>query len=236
MKITVYTIPDCQFSKQEKDYLIANKLTYEEKNLEANREFLTEMMTLSNNFAGTPVTKIEKDDGKIEIMKGFTKDDFDKVLGLVKTEESKPAEPALSEMNAQVATPTQAPVPARQQPEPQPMAGGPQPPEPVIETPPATEPTPTPEEPKPEAPVEPSMPATPPATPEPTPVQPMPTPEPATPDQPKSDQPMAEKPADDQLKSVLNDLKEKAGDTATPPPANTATPSPANLPNIPPFE
>jgi len=90
MKITVYTIADCQFSKQEKDYLTANKLTYEEKNLDSNKEFLTEMLTVSNNFAGTPVTKIEKDDGQIVVLKGFTKEEFDKALGL--TPEEKPEE------------------------------------------------------------------------------------------------------------------------------------------------
>lgn len=82
MKITVYTISDCKFSKEEKDYLTANKLAFEEKNLETNKEFLTEMLAVSNNFAGTPVTKIEKDDGQIVVLKGFTKDEFDKALNL----------------------------------------------------------------------------------------------------------------------------------------------------------
>jgi len=80
MKITVYTINDCPFSKQEKDYLSANKLAFEEKNLESNKEFLTEMLAVSNNFAGTPVTKVEKDDGQIAVLKGFTKEEFDKTF------------------------------------------------------------------------------------------------------------------------------------------------------------
>ncbi len=80
MKITVYTTSGCQFSKQEKDYLASRNLPYEEKNLEANREFLTEMLAVSNNFSGTPVTKIEKDDGQISVLKGFTKEEFDQVL------------------------------------------------------------------------------------------------------------------------------------------------------------
>lgn len=86
MKITVYTVTDCQFSKQEKDYLSANNLQFEEKNLEINKDYLTEMMTVGNNFAGTPVTKIEKDDGKTVVLKGFSKEDFDRELGLAKTE------------------------------------------------------------------------------------------------------------------------------------------------------
>lgn len=82
MKITVYTTKDCAFSKQEKEYLKSNSQTYEEKDLEANKDYLTEMMTVSNNFAGTPVTKIEKDDGTIVVLKGFTKEEFDTALGL----------------------------------------------------------------------------------------------------------------------------------------------------------
>lgn len=82
MKITLYTINDCQYSKQEKEYLNANNLSYEEKNLESNREFLTEMLAVSNNFAGTPITKIEKDDGQIVVLKGFIKEEFDNVLSL----------------------------------------------------------------------------------------------------------------------------------------------------------
>jgi glutaredoxin len=94
MKITIYTIKDCAFSKQEKDYLNLNKLTFEEKDLETNKEFLTEMLAVSNNFAGTPVTKIEKDDGSIVVLKGFTKEEFDTTFGLVvapaTTEPAKP--------------------------------------------------------------------------------------------------------------------------------------------------
>jgi len=94
MKITVYTITDCEFSKQEKEYLASHQLQYEEKNLETNKEFLTEMLAVSNNFAGTPVTKIEKDDGKIEILKGFTSADFDGVLGFeTEKKEESPKKP-----------------------------------------------------------------------------------------------------------------------------------------------
>jgi len=83
MKITLYTISDCQFSKQEKEYLTGHSLQYEEKNLEANKDFLTEMLAISNNFAGTPVTRVEKDDGSIAVLKGFTKEEFDTTFGFV---------------------------------------------------------------------------------------------------------------------------------------------------------
>lgn len=81
MKITLYTVSDCKFSASEKAYLQGKSLAFEEKNLETNKENLTEMLNLSNNFAGTPVTKIEKDDGQILVLKGFTQEEFDNALG-----------------------------------------------------------------------------------------------------------------------------------------------------------
>ncbi|MFA6532398.1 MAG: glutaredoxin family protein [Patescibacteria group bacterium] len=92
MKITVYTIKDCAFSKQEKEYLNTNKLVFEEKDLETNKDFLTEMLAISNNFAGTPVTRVEKDDGTIAVLKGFTKAEFDTVFGFVTAEAKPPVE------------------------------------------------------------------------------------------------------------------------------------------------
>lgn len=130
MKITVYTTADCQFSKQEKEYLTSNSLSFEEKNLETNKEFLTEMLAVSNNFAGTPVTRVEKDDGTIAVLKGFTKEEFDATLGLKavapaatpeppKVEETKPTEPtpAAPVENTPPAQPATAPVPESTTPE-----------------------------------------------------------------------------------------------------------------------
>ncbi|PIY68629.1 hypothetical protein COY90_04945 [Candidatus Roizmanbacteria bacterium CG_4_10_14_0_8_um_filter_39_9] len=117
MKITIYTITDCQFSKQEKEYLTANKLAFEEKNLETNKEFLSEMLTISNNFAGTPVTKIDKDDGQIAILKGFTKEEFDKALGL-SVEPAKPVEVPAVKADGSVPPPETVQPPAAQTPTP----------------------------------------------------------------------------------------------------------------------
>ncbi|OGK21521.1 hypothetical protein A3C23_04760 [Candidatus Roizmanbacteria bacterium RIFCSPHIGHO2_02_FULL_37_13b] len=91
MKSTIYTITNCPFCKAEKDYLTANKLTFEEKNLEEHREFLAEMLDLSEKWAGVPFTVILKDDGSQVKLKGFTKEEFDKAFGLIPTEESKSA-------------------------------------------------------------------------------------------------------------------------------------------------
>ena len=129
MKITIYTINDCQYSKAEKDYLLAHNLPFEEKNLETNKEYLTEMLALANNFAGTPVTKIEKDDGQISILKGFTKEEFDKLTGV--------GQPQTAVVNSTMnvpASPAVAPAQAGQ--------------------PPVTPPPPTPVEPPPTPPVE----------------------------------------------------------------------------------
>jgi len=184
MKITIYTISDCQFSKQEKEYLTANKLTYEEKNLETNKEFLTEMLAVSNNFAGTPVTKIEKDDGQIVILKGFTLEEFNKTFNLGPT------------------APTQTPV-------------GPPIESPKTEMPPIV--------PVPEKPVVPS-PVTEPVAP------------PTVPQPPKVETPTVP-PADDALKSILNDLQTKAEPAPPVPPivANAATTS-VGAPVIPNFD
>jgi len=102
MKITVYTITECQFSKQEKEYLSSHGLQFEEKNVSANREFLTEMLTVGSNFAGTPVTKIDTDDGKTIVLKGFTKEEFDKTLGFAETTPTDAKTPGVPATPAQI--------------------------------------------------------------------------------------------------------------------------------------
>lgn len=126
MKITMYTISDCYFSKQEKDYLGSHNLQFEEKNLEENRDFLTEMLTISNNFAGTPVTKIEKDDGSIVVLKGFTKDEFDQTFGF-SDDASKPSVPAVEPVAPQVVSeaPVAEPVVAQETPIAEPVVSAP---------------------------------------------------------------------------------------------------------------
>lgn len=155
MKVTVYTVPTCQFSKHEKEYLSAKGIPFEEKNLEANRAWLTEMLAISNNFAGTPVTKIEKDNGQTALLKGFTEEEFNKELGLTASQPAmkvddtvqKPAEPAPSmPANPPVSTPVPestptmpsepvTPPPHVEEPKPEPVAPVTPPPAPA--TPPA---------------------------------------------------------------------------------------------------
>src|SRR3989344_9467988 len=80
MKVILYTTSDCMFSKQEKEYLSSKNIAFEEKNVQTNRDFLQEMLNVSNNFAGTPVTKVDKDDGQSVVLKGFTQSEFDNVF------------------------------------------------------------------------------------------------------------------------------------------------------------
>ena len=82
MKITVYTIPDCPFCKQTKDYLTAKGLPFDEKDVLNNKDFLAEMLQKSQNFAGVPFTLIEEG-GTSMPLKGFTQSEFDEALSKV---------------------------------------------------------------------------------------------------------------------------------------------------------
>lgn len=191
MKITVYTITDCKFSQAEKQYLQSKQVQFEEKNLEANREFLTEMLNISNNFAGTPVTKIEKDDGQIIVLKGFTQDEFDKALTVDPNAVVKPVVPEEKPLEAPVAQPVAAPAPPQD-----PFSA------------------PAPQSAPPQNPMtQPPMPI---AAPEP--VQPAPAPvayQPPPAVDTTTVQPPAVNPADDQaMNSVLQNLQSRSGDNA----------------------
>lgn len=78
-KITVYTTTNCPFCKSEKEFLTAQGLTFSEKNVEEDNEALKEMLSLSDNFAGVPVTVLNGPKGK-KVVKGFTQDEFLKEL------------------------------------------------------------------------------------------------------------------------------------------------------------
>ncbi len=148
MKVTIYTINDCKFSEAERAYLKQNNIEFEEKNLETNRDFLTEMLAISNNFAGTPVTEIVKDTGEKIVLKGFTAEEFDKALGITSAVVTGQPVAAAAAAPAPMATEPQAQVvPATV--------------EPVQEVSPAVEPTPAviPPEVPPPAPIVESTPA-----------------------------------------------------------------------------
>ena len=222
MKITLYTITDCKFSQSEKEYLQSKNIQFEEKNLESNREFLTEMLSISNNFAGTPVTKIEKDDGQVVVLKGFTKDEFDKVLGQTAPVEVQAASVATTSEPAPMQQPVQQPAPVAPQPQiqqpvqpmmpQQPMNQMPQPASQTQVAMPAMNPMPQPiqqpvqtvmpvQQPMQAAPVQPQQFQQ-------APVAPQSAPSVAPTYQP-TQQPMMQTPSEEALSSVLQDLQTK---------------------------
>ncbi len=211
MKITLYTINDCKFSQEERDYLKTNNLPFEEKNLEVNREFLTEMLSVSNNFAGTPVTKIEKDNGETVVLKGFTKEEFDAVFGgapqpVVAVTPSPVGEmvpPTQPVVESPVTNVVASPAPSVSQPvEPvQPVQ-----PAPVVVESLSSDVSPQVSVPMPQAPAMPPMPSAPMT---PTPVETTMTPPPQQPMTPPvmPQTPVGAMPAQDPLNSVLQNLQ-----------------------------
>lgn len=90
MKITIYTVTDCEYSKKAIAYFQEHLLPFEEKNLEIDNKLLEEMLAVGNNFAGTPVTKIVKDNNEVVVLKGFTKEEYDVALGFSPAIPSQP--------------------------------------------------------------------------------------------------------------------------------------------------
>ena len=244
MKITVYTINDCKFSQAEKEYLKKNNVEFEEKNLETNRDFLTEMLAVSNNFAGTPVTKIEKDSGETVVLKGFTQEEFDKALGITSETTTQPGQTAavaVSSTEMKNEEPTETSVPLAATPEVKPEGSTPPAVEPITPAAPApveslsqddsSSVTPSNEMPIPPA-VEPLTPAAP-ATPDSigpislsgdqqaaAPAAPESMPDVQTPVAPQTapaaqpQQPAAAQPASDALNSVLQNLQNQVNSSA----------------------
>lgn len=116
MKITIYTINECPYCKTEKEYFASHNLQFEEKNVEQNREFLAEMLEKSNKFAGVPFTIIVNDQGVETPLKGFTKEEFDKVLGFADQAASQTAAPATQTAPVAPAPVADATAPAAPQP------------------------------------------------------------------------------------------------------------------------
>lgn len=260
MKVTLYTINNCPFCDQEKAYLQAKGVAFEEKNLDQNRQFLTEMLAIGNNFKGVPVTKVDKDDGQSVVLKGFTQEEFDHVFVGSPTAVSASSDAPSNGPQAPQPDPATPPAPA---PTPPPVVEEPTPP-----PPPAPEPV-TPEVPTDtqvkadgaSTPTPPTDNPTPPSAPEPVVPEPTPAPvvEPTTgpqaptpPESPPPAAPQPEKPADvapasDPLAAILQDLQNKSSNTPGPvvPPASgdvptnpvpPQTPTPAPDPAAPPVE
>jgi|GEM_PF-444279 len=133
--ITIYITPACPFCKAEKELLASLNLAYIEKNVEEDTESLKAMLSVSDNFAGVPVTVLNGPKGK-KVVKGFTKEEFVKELEAV----------GLKEASVEPAKTADSPVP-----EPVPAVAVPEVKEPVVAPPdaaPVAPAVPTAEEPK----------------------------------------------------------------------------------------
>lgn len=106
--VTIYTIETCPYCKAEKEYLDGKGIAYTEKRVDADEAALKEMLAVSDNFAGVPVTVLTTEKEK-RVVKGFTQSDFEEELrsvGLLK--EDAPVAPAAPQ--AAPATPPPAPT------------------------------------------------------------------------------------------------------------------------------
>ncbi|MBU3203008.1 glutaredoxin domain-containing protein [Clostridium algidicarnis] len=77
MNITVYSTETCPWCIKVKEYLRENKISFNEKDINLDRNAAIEMMSKSGQ-GGVPVLDI---DGKIIV--GFDKENIDKVLSLL---------------------------------------------------------------------------------------------------------------------------------------------------------
>jgi glutaredoxin 3 len=82
MKVTLYTIPECPYCQQARDYFTAKGIQFEEKDVKADKDSLSEMLSLSNKFAGVPFCSVLKDSGETVMLKGFTEADYDVACGV----------------------------------------------------------------------------------------------------------------------------------------------------------
>lgn len=76
MNITVYSTETCPWCIKVKEYLRENKVSFNEKDINSDRNAAIEMMSKSGQ-GGVPVLDI---DGKIIV--GFDKENIDKALSL----------------------------------------------------------------------------------------------------------------------------------------------------------
>lgn len=110
--VVVYAIANCPFCKAEKDYLTAHKIAFEERLVDSSEANLKEMLALSDNFAGVPVTHL-KGASSQRVVKGFTEAEFAQELvdvGFLKPEEAPTvhtSEPSIPEPAVTVETQTE---------------------------------------------------------------------------------------------------------------------------------
>ena len=103
-QVTIYVTANCPFCKAEKEYLTSKNISFSEKNVEESTDNLKEMLALSDNFAGVPVSVLNGPKGK-KTVKGFTQDEFEEELvavGLLDAVSAPKTETPLEEKPAEV--------------------------------------------------------------------------------------------------------------------------------------
>lgn len=95
MKVTIYTIPNCPFCQQAKDFMNSKSVAFVEKDVQSDKDALAEMLSASNKFAGVPCAVVENDGADTVVLKGFDQSEYEKALG-VTGGAPVPVEPALS--------------------------------------------------------------------------------------------------------------------------------------------
>lgn len=75
-KITIYTTPTCSFCRMAKNFFREHDLSYEEKDVTRNHDFVEEMVNKSGQM-GVPVIDIDED-----IVVGFDKRRIAQLVGV----------------------------------------------------------------------------------------------------------------------------------------------------------
>ena len=79
MQVKVYSTPTCHFCHMIKDFLKENNISYEDIDVSTDEAKAKEMVDKTGQM-GVPVTIITKDDGKEDVILGFSQNRLKELL------------------------------------------------------------------------------------------------------------------------------------------------------------
>jgi glutaredoxin 3 len=79
MQVKVYSTPTCHFCHMIKDFLKENNISYEDIDVSTDEAKAKEMVDKTGQM-GVPVTIITKDDGKEDVIVGFSQNRLKELL------------------------------------------------------------------------------------------------------------------------------------------------------------
>lgn len=79
MQVKVYSTPTCHFCHMIKDFLKENNISYEDIDVSTDEAKAKEMVDKTGQM-GVPVTIITKDDGKEDVIVGFSQNRLKEIL------------------------------------------------------------------------------------------------------------------------------------------------------------